>query len=363
MIQEAYLERLDALLAARDLEAVWFAQPNSFAWLTGGRNVVDRESPIGLAAAGYDGDAVTVITDSIEADRLRAEELPVGVTVSAFPWHDGSLADAIGDWSPRPAAADVDVPGLESVEATSLRQPLTAADVERYRELAFDAAAVLERVCRDCSSTATERAVAADLRGRLAARDIEAPVTLVGGDERALQYRHYTPTDAVLGGYALLSVTAVRDGLHASLTRTVAFDPPDSLAERHDSAMSVEVSALRATQDAAREDGGTAGDVFAAIEDAYDAVGYPREWEHHHQGGAAGYAGREWIATPESADPVTAPMAYAWNPTVRGAKSEDTALVGEDEIEVLTETGDWPTREVEPATGNGSLARHEILHR
>jgi len=364
VIQSAHLERLDALLAARDFEAVWFARPNSFTWLTGGTNVVDRESDVGVAAAGYDGESVVVVTNSIEADRLRTEQLPADVAVSTFPWYDGSLADAIGDRSPQPAAADFEVPGFESVDATSFRQPLTAADVERYRDLASDAAAVLEAVCRDCSSTATERAVAADLRGRLAARNIEAPVVLVGGAERALQYRHYTPADAVLGDYALLSVTAVRDGLHASCTRTVAFDPPEWLAERHAAAMSVEVSALRATGDAARrEDGGTAGDVFAAIRDAYDAVSHSGEWEHHHQGGAAGYAGREWIATPNTETPVTAPMAYAWNPTVQGAKSEDTALVADGEIEVLTATGDWPTVEAEASDGTFALSRHDVLYR
>ena len=356
--------RLDSLLDRRNLEALWFARPNSFAWLTGGTNVIDRESAVGVAAAGYDAESVVVVTNSIEADRLRDEQLPADMGVSVFPWHDGSLAECVSDRSPRPAAADFEVPEFESVDATLLRQPLTAADIERYRDLGSDAAVVLEAVCRDCSSTATECAVAADLRGRLAARDIEAPVTLVGGGERALQYRHYTPTDAVLGDYALLSVTAVRDGLHASLTRTVAFDPPDWLTERHDSAMSVEVSALRATGDAAgREDGGTAGDVFAAIEDAYDAAGYPGEWKYHHQGGAAGYAGREWIATPESDDPVTAPMAYAWNPTVRGAKSEDTALVSDGEIEILTETGEWPTTEVTTPDGEFSIARHDVLYR
>ena len=72
--------RLDAYLDSRDLAAVWFARPNSFAWLTGagGRpadNVVDRGGDIGVAAAGYDGDGITVVTDSIEGSRLAEEEL------------------------------------------------------------------------------------------------------------------------------------------------------------------------------------------------------------------------------------------------------------------------------------------------
>jgi Xaa-Pro aminopeptidase len=358
-------DRLDSLLATRDLEAAWFARPNSFAWLTGGSNVVDRESSVGVAAAGYDGESVSVLTNSIEADRLGDEQLPAEVEIATFPWYETDLATALADHSPQPAAADFEVPGLEGVDAGSLRQPLTDTDVGRYRDLGTDTAAVLEAACRDCRGTTTERALAASLRGELARWDIAAPVVLVGGAERAPQYRHFPPTDAVLGDYALVSVTAEREGLHASCTRTVAFDPPDWLPDRHDAAMTVDAAALDATHEVARREdrAGTVGEVFEAIQEAYDAVGWPGEWDHHHQGGAAGYAGREWIATPDSDAPVTLPMAYAWNPTVEGAKSEDTALVTENGIEVLTATGDWPTTEVEPPESDRSLARHDVLYR
>ncbi|MFC6771502.1 aminopeptidase P family protein, partial [Halorubrum pallidum] len=65
----ARTDRLDEYLDARGLEAVWFAKPNGFAWLTGGDNVVDDDADIGVAAAGYDGE-LRVIADNIEADRL-----------------------------------------------------------------------------------------------------------------------------------------------------------------------------------------------------------------------------------------------------------------------------------------------------
>jgi hypothetical protein len=39
---------------------------------------------VGVAAAGYDGESVVVITNSIEADRSGDEQLPEGVAVSAF---------------------------------------------------------------------------------------------------------------------------------------------------------------------------------------------------------------------------------------------------------------------------------------
>ncbi|TYT63077.1 M24 family metallopeptidase [Natrialba swarupiae] len=359
-------ERLEAFLERHDLDAIWFARPNSFAWLTGGNNVVDREGDAGVAAAGYDGETVTVLTDNIEADRIAAEELPdlesVDVTLEEFPWHASSLAETIGGrvGADERVAADIDVPGLEDVDMASIRQPLTDRDRERYRELGEDTAAAVESVCRQLRSSDTEHEVASALLVSLSARDIEAPVVLVGGTERAQQYRHYTPTADELGDYALISVTAQRGGLHASCTRTVAFDPPEWLEERHKAATRVETTALAATRDVAKA-GGAAADVFGAIQDAYADVGYDGEWEHHHQGGAAGFAGREWIATPDSDEPVVEPMAYAWNPTVQGAKSEDTVLVADGELEVLTRSGNWPTASVTAIDRDLTLERPKPL--
>ncbi|MFW6000244.1 MAG: M24 family metallopeptidase, partial [Halorubrum sp.] len=273
------------------------------------------------------------------------------------------LAEAVAERSPAPAAADFDAPGFEAVDGSRLRQPLTDDDVERYRELGREVAAAVETVCRNLEPDDPEYEVAAGIDISLASRDVDTPVVLVGGADRARAFRHYTPSDAALGDYALVSVTGERAGLYASMTRTVAFDAPDWFEERHRAAARVEATAVRATEAAAAgalSQGGnaaadpsgaapdTAGDVFGAIQRAYDAVGFPDEWENHHQGGAAGFAGREWIATPDGDEPVRRPMGYAWNPTVRGTKSEETHLVTSDLTERLTKTGRWPTHEVEP---------------
>jgi hypothetical protein len=54
-------------------------------------------------------------------------------------------------------------------------------------------------------------------------------------------------------------------------------------------------------------------------------------------------------------------MAYAWNPTVAGAKSEDTVLVTDEGFETLTETGEWPTRAVDSVWGETTLDRPDVL--
>lgn len=351
-------DTLDTLLTDRSLEAVWLAQPNSFGWLTGSDNIITATDPVGVAAAGYDGDSLTIVTANNEADRLR-EELP-GTTVRSYEWHEASLAEAVAERSPTPAAADFDVPGLESIDISGCRQPLTDDDIERYRALGAETAEVVEEVCRSLSSETTERAVTARLKRAFAERGIRVPVALVGGARRVQRHRHFTPTDAPLGEYAIVTLCTVRGGLCISITRTVAFDPPEWLTERHHAAARVHATALAATHDVGAR-GGTAGEVFDAIQDAYKAVGHPDEWRYHHQGGAGGYATREWIATPDSDASVTLPMGYAWNPTVQGTKCEDTVLVTSDGLETLTRTGEWPTTTTAAVEHDLAHPQHDIL--
>ena len=91
----------------------------------------------------------------------------------------------------------------------------------------------------------------------------------------------------------------------------------------------------------------TTGEAFAAGIAAYGRAGFDRdEWRRHHQGGAAGYAGRDPRGTPAVTDPVQVDQAFAWNPTAAGAKVEDTVLVRADGIEVLTVDPRWPTTRV-----------------
>jgi Xaa-Pro aminopeptidase len=359
-VTERREERLTELLDEVGAERVWFADPDTFAWATGGSNLVDRHASVGEAAVGFDGEW-TVVANDIEADRLREEELPDGVRVETYEWYAGSLADAVAETAAGPAIADFDVPGFGTVDASSLRRTLTEGDVVRYRGLGADAVAAVETVCRRADPTDTERETAARLEAELAARGLEAPIVLVGGGDRARRFRHYTPTDASLGDYALVSVTARRGGLYASTTRTVAFDPPSWLVGRHEAAATVEATALAATRAYAQRDG-TAADVFGAIRDAYASLGYRGEWREHHQGGATGYAGREWFATPDSTAPLTLPTAYAWNPTVQGAKSEGTALVTADEVSFLT-AGGWPTVEVSAVGFEATFERPAVLRR
>jgi antitoxin VapB len=93
--------------------------------------------------------------------------------------------------------------------------------------------------------------------------------------------------------------------------------------------------------DATRE-GVTSDGLFRVAEEAYAALGCAGEERMHHQGGATGYLEREWVARPGGGERATARQAFAWNPNMKGAKVEDTVLLHDGAIELLTATPELP---------------------
>ncbi len=71
----------------------------------------------------------------------------------------------------------------------------------------------------------------------------------------------------------------------------------------------------------------------------------------HHQGRLTGYDGREIFGTPASQYRLQHNQVLTWNPSITGAKSEDTVLLSENGPEVLTRSGSWPELEVELPVG------------
>ena len=79
--------------------------------------------------------------------------------------------------------------------------------------------------------------------------------------------------------------------------------------------------------------------------------GFPGDEQMHHQGGPTGYSEREWVAIPEGTETVVNNQVFAWNPSIRGGKVEDTVLLKDGKIELLTPTPDLPAL---PSSANGT---------
>jgi len=323
--------RLLDLLDRRDAASIVLRSHTAVSWyLNGARTHVSLAGdPVAAVVVRRDGDELRVFAN--EADRLLAEELVSTdrLDVVRVPWHDVLAA---------PGAAELDEADV-AAELRAARASLLPGELDRYRRLCREVAEVLTDVASAADPTATERRLAARLAGELAARGIDPLVTLVAGRTR-LAHRHPLPTEAPIGDRAMLVVCGRRHGLIANATRWVRFGPGDAgEADAMRRILEVEADVLAATRP-----GATLGEVFTAGVAAYARHGFDAdEWRRHHQGGAAGYAGRDPRAVPGIADVVHAGQAFAWNPTAPGAKAEDTVLVGERGVEVLTIDPRWPT--------------------
>jgi Xaa-Pro aminopeptidase len=130
----------------------------------------------------------------------------------------------------------------------------------------------------------------------------------------------------------MLVASAERGGLYANLTRIVELDDPDpELARR----LSASEEILRRMREEATRPGRTLAEAFADCTRFYAEAGFPDEWRLHHQGGTTGYGSREVIATPATPDPIVAGNAFAWNPSITGAKAEETFVLTEQGPEVV----------------------------
>ena len=337
---EAEVKRSQALGAAVDLgyEAVVASDPATVRWLLCGRgrpvSVTGPEAEYTVVLVGGRG---TVLFPDIEASRVAAEERleELGYVPLPFAWHEGragAVEELVGESGALAGAA------LATALAPS-RRTLLEPERERLRRAGADVAAALVETLGRLSPGDLERDVAAELAHQCRRRGFVPPVVLVAGEERQPVHRHPLPTDARLGRHALLAVTAEREGLHVSMTRLTSFGPPPAELERLAQA-TAEVDAAVLT---ASRPGRTLGEAFTVLEETYARLGFPEEWRRHHQGGLTGYQGREVFAVPGEPTPIPESAAVAWNPSITGgAKSEDTALVSAEGVEVVTRTPDLP---------------------
>jgi Xaa-Pro aminopeptidase len=358
------IARIRRYLKVRKLDGVILGTRANFAWLSsGGDNHVVSQGEGGVGALVVTGKLAWVVANRIEIDRLHTEEALASFTPKTFPWVQ-PLSEALKKLLPgkRYVSDDPAVTGFRPLPPDfiyTLRAPLVETEIRRYKALGRDAAMVMETVARQVSKGDSEHQVEADLARHLLARGIQPHVILVAFDQRVEKYRHPTPTANHLRNAGMLVICGQRHGLIVSLTRLVHFGPiaPD-LLRRHEAVCRIEAALWEATVP-----GVTYGAVLRAGIARYKAVGFSREWELHHQGGPTGYAGRDFLVTPEEKRKVLDHQAVAWNPSITGTKTEDTFITdGKNRVVITGCSPEWPTLTVKTPAGV-ALERPAILVR
>lgn len=332
-------------LRAQHLAGLLLRRNENIAWLTGGavEEIVCTavETAVVSVLVTASGNRYYLTTEN-EAPRAHDEEFgALDFEPVLFPWYADETTAAAIRLAGGPVGSDTPGPDLTPVNIYPLRASLSETEIARYRWLGAETAAATVESLHQVEPGLNEYDLEAITAANLLRRGIQPSVALYAVDDRILKYKHAVPRGHRLKQYAMLNLCARKWGLVISITRFMHFGaPPAELAARFKSAAQVNAALLHATRASAKS-----ADLFRVAQAAYSAEGYPGEEKFHHQGGPTGYGEREWVATPNGTQTVVDNQAFAWNPSIRGGKTEDTVLLHNGEIEWLTATPDLPVIE------------------
>lgn len=346
------LEKLRQLMESMKLDGVLLRRRRSFSWLTNGKmNYIVTTTEEGVADLLIFKDRAFCVTTKMELARIREEELTdPNFEWVASEWYEGTDESIRKLCQGKKIGMDINPAKLPNVTGTDLSQELAQLayvlnpeEIEHYRWLSRSVAQALETTCRSLEPGMTEFEIQALLGSKAVRLGIQTQVLLVATDQRIFRYRHPIPTDKKLERYAMLVLCGEKWGLVANATRFVHFgELSGELQENKEKLAQIDLAFNLATLP-----GVPIREVFRQGIEAYQRLGHPEDWRLLHQGGPTGYASREFLANLESEGFVQCHQAFAWNPSLRGIKSEDTILATENGPEFLTHTGEWTYIEIE----------------
>ena len=348
---DAKHEKLVEWLRGQKLAGVLIRRNENVAWLTGGavelRVLTPCETGVASLLVTAAGKRYYFTTEN-EAPRLHDEEFgALDFEPVLFPWWADDTNAAAAKLAGGALGSDTPGAGLTPVNLFPLRAALSETEIARYRWLGAETAAATVEALNQVEPGMSEYDLEAITAGGLLHRGILPSVYLYAVDDRILKYKHAVARGARLKQYAMLNLCSRKWGLAISITRFVHFGAlPAELGKRFVASAQVNAALLNATRV-----GATSAQLFAVAQAAYAAQGFSGEERFHHQGGPTGYGEREWIATPAGAEVVVNNQAFAWNPSIRGGKVEDTVLLRDGVIENLTPTPELP---VISASANGA---------
>jgi len=346
---EEKVTRVRKLLAKEKLDGLVIATERNLNWLTaGGKDTVvwaQRESPVKLLVTP---DALRLVADNIEGPRVMTEELRgLGYEWSKYAWH-AKESDALEPLIkgkkiafdlPAAAISYRRDPAAFVIDLQDAYYPITNGELKKYRWLGRKTAEVLEQVAQVVRPGMTERDVQYLLAREFWYWDIFPTVILSAVDDRFITYRHPVVVGQTLRSYVALNVCTRRWGLTVSTTRLVHFGKPPAALEK----AWTDGPRVMAAMWHASAPGNSLGDVLRAAQRAYSDIGHPDEWKLHHQGGMILGLERLYLVQPDDKTAIKPGMVLAWNPSVQGAKFEDTVVVKPDgTLENLTASKKWP---------------------
>jgi len=344
------VESLRELIAARSASALLLSKCCNFSWFTfGARSHITLNSTEGEASILVTGDRIYMITNNIEKQRIQQIELDESLLGEfgflEYSWFEPSGERRLVEGLVKgKLLSDAGRYSGEHVDITPMRTLLSQSETDTYRILGRECDEIFSALVPTLNSEMTELEVQGLFYDAMAKRDIEPLLALVFSEDSSLRYRHNLSRDVKLGRRGFASICARRRGLIVSSSRTFMFEASDDVIRQHEQNCFVDAVAIGSSRPGVK-----LSEAFESLIDAYEKVGRSGEWKFHHQGGIAGYLPREVHANLKSDVYLLEGNAVAWNPTIRGTKSEDTVLIGNDENSILSfpEESTWPSLEFE----------------
>ena len=345
-------ERLLILINNENLGGVLLNSQHNFAWLTSGSNNgvdISRENGVSSLLIRNDGKKF-LISNNIEMPRMLAEEVTENdFEPIVFNWEADKIngnfvletAQGLLENNTNLATDTFFNNNFRVIESliAKCRFQLTSGEIERIKQLGKDAGEIVGNIYEKISIGQTEIEISNIVKFELGKCNINSVVTLVAADDRIAKFRHPIPTENVWKKVLMIVVCAKRDGLIVSLSRIFSVgDVSNDLRKRTNAVAKVHAQMMHETRPKV-----TAKYIFEITKNAYLDVGFAKEETKHHQGGACGYKTRDWVAHSSCNEQIQLNQAFAWNPSIAGTKSEETFLVNDNGIGIITASPNFPT--------------------
>lgn len=364
MLIEEFRGRIDGLrekISIRGAGAFLISKCCNFSWITfGARSHITLNSTEGEASVLVTLDRVYIITNNIEKQRIQEvefhEELLGEFGFLEYNWFETyGEKRLIDNLLKGKLLSDTGRYDSEYVDLTEMRTVLSVSEIETYRALGRDCDDIFSSIIPGLNRNMTELEVQGLFYEAMSKRDIEPILTLVFSEDSSLSYRHNLSRNVKLDRRGFVSICARRRGLIVSSSRSFMFEPVEEISLQHERNCFVDAVAIDSSKPGER-----LSNVFEKLVEAYEHVGRGGEWKLHHQGGVAGYLPREVHGNLKSDFILKRGNAVAWNPTIRGTKSEDTVLIGDfgDSNISFPQTSSWPELKYE---FDGSTVRRPAI--
>ncbi|MBE0450283.1 MAG: M24 family metallopeptidase [Clostridia bacterium] len=330
------IDAIRSILKTKGFDGIEIKSQTNFSYVTRGRGFIGLASVMACASLFITNNRVVLVGENIDAQRIFDEQLLSNpdIDLMIFPWDEPDHRNVIVESFAKnlKIATEVD---LEH-ELYEIRTRLSEYDMDAFRELGKEAATIIENICKQLKKGIREYELAGEISKQLWEKNIEPITLLVAFDGRGQKYRHPVMVENRLENYALVGICGRRNGLIVSLTRDVLLKHDAEIMDHHSKCIRVNASFWNKLKP-----GTSVSEVFAAGVAQYGIEGYPLEYKEHHQGGLTGFIPRELRASFESKHVIRSGEAYAFNPTLKSAKVEDTVLVTNNGLEILTYTGNY----------------------